>query len=440
MAFKRRQFLKTLLLLGPLFHTIEALAKKSLSQRSVSSIDLDTRLPIFQGATNGHSTQIHVMSTQALHFTVHTMENEKSQAIIDVKTTQQEGSSWISYLLVIENLSFKTAYHLHVKDGEGRIMDSRVFSTLDPNQKRFRVALASCMRDSKHVGGMWTALADSKPDLLCLLGDNVYVDDGPKKKEPISRQKIWRRYVETRTTLEFYKLPVLIPTIATWDDHDFGVNNSYGNQKWAGYSAEIFRNLYPQTEAMSEIVKGPGVATAFSAFGQRFFFMDDRTYRQIRYLGSHHWGIEQEEWLYDELAKNDKPAWIFNGSQFFGAYRRGWSFEDNHYPRFLKLLGKLKTFNCPVIFGSGDVHYSEVMQIEKSALGYETYEITSSSIHSNDKGVHRGNKRRIASTGKYNFVIADVRAIDGGMEMDVTSIGDKSEELFRLKDLKVTKA
>jgi hypothetical protein len=59
-------------------------------------------------------------------------------------------------------------------------------------------------------------------------------------------------------------------------------------------------------------------------------------------------------------------------------------------------------------FGSGDVHFSEVMEIEAAELGYPTFEIVSSSIHSYTFPGHENrfsNPRRRASTSSHNFVI-----------------------------------
>ena len=40
-----------------------------------------------------------------------------------------------------------------------------------------------------------------------------------------------------------------------------------------------------------------------------------------------HWGYQQEKWLTRELSRNNKPAWLIQGDQFFGAYHRFESYE-----------------------------------------------------------------------------------------------------------------
>lgn len=438
MNFKRRDFLKLAMLVGPVIHSFQALASKLNSKRSVSSTD--TRLPILQGATNATSTQISILANEAITISVALEDGSKSQAKINEEVASRTFSAWKAHRIHVENLQPKTHYQLIITDSSGRVIDSRIFSTLDPDKKESRLALASCMRDNKPgQDAMWAAVAESKPDLLFLLGDNVYVDDGPSGDEEMSESKIWKRYIETRTTLALYRFPVLVPTLATWDDHDYGHNNTYGYNSWLEYSSKIFRTMYPQDGIIAEVSQGPGISTSFRAFGQQFYFMDNRTFRGTRIIGLHHWGAEQEEWMFKQVGESEEPAWLFSGSQFFGGYRYGWSFEGTNKRRFKYLMNKLQEFKAPFLFGSGDVHYTEIMKIEKEKVGYETFEVTSSSIHSNAKEPQKGNKRRIASIGEYNFVIADVKAGKQSLEMDLTSIGSGSKQFFKLLGLKVTK-
>lgn len=400
-----------------------------------------SRIPILQGATSYTSTQINALSTENITFKIVVLSGSVGNESLRVEKVQKTYSPWAAYRLFIENLHSENDYQLEVWNEKGNLIDLRSFRTLKPEISEARIALASCMRDNvaAHTS-MWSSLEASDPDLLFLLGDNVYVDDGPDGRGgPVTPEKIWRRYVETRCTLGLYKFPKLIPTLATWDDHDFGLNNTYGNRHWSEYSRDTFRTLYAQDSIMPEVTWGPGISTEFSAYGQRFFLMDDRSFREMRWIGYSHWGQAQETWLLTRMNLQFMPTWLFNGSQFFGGYRTGWSFEGNHPKAFKNILNRLKEVKSPVIFGSGDIHYSEVMKIENHSLGYETLEITSSSMHSNAKAPRRGNKRRLLSTGEFNFVIVDVQVLENGLEMQVRSIGEKSRELFNLDSFKVVR-
>ena len=73
----------------------------------------------------------------------------------------------------------------------------------------------------------------------------------------------------------------------------------------------------------------------------------------------------------------------------------------------------LKDVSSPVAFGSGDVHFSEIMKVEKDLLGYKTYEFTSSPVHSymfGDKANLWKNDRRIAGSAQHNYMIINSKA------------------------------
>lgn len=430
MPFSRRDFFKHSFLFSTALWSLKSFG--SYLDNSFSG----TRLPILQGATTLTTTQINVLSTHELTFTILDSDGIPSSARLTSELIKKSYSPWMSYRIFIQNLEAGVNYQLVVTTLDGKTVDTRTFGSLKPNLLKPRIALVSCMRDTKVnlQSSMWAALEGSEPDLLFMLGDNVYVDDGDGK---VTEEKIWRRYVETRNTLDLYQLPKLIPTLATWDDHDFGENNTFGSTYWKDASRIVFRALYAQDALVPEVSWGPGVATSFSAYGQRFYLMDNRSFREGKTFGKTHWGSAQEKWLFNSLENNKSPAWLMNGSQFFGGYRMGWSYEGNHATSFKKMLARLKKIKAPVLFASGDVHYSEVMRVEKDHLGYESFEITSSSMHSNAKAPKKGNKRRITSTGAYNFVIANTEVLESGLGLELKSIGSGSKTLFHIPSLKI---
>lgn len=423
MSITRRDFFKSSAFLGTAVLAGQCHAVDVEERR-------EYRFPVLQGATSFTETQINVMAAEEIVVTI-------PRATVSVEKIVKDYSDWKAWKITAKNLLPGQDYELQISSPEGVLLDTRIFSTLKPELPEVRVALSSCMRDTKadFQAPMWKALADAQPDLLFLLGDNVYVDDTLNyEKIGPDEAKIWRRYVETRMTLDLYHLPRLIPTLATWDDHDFGLNNSYGNMPWKTPATTVFRALYAQDAVMPEVTWGPGIATSFSAYGQRFYLMDNRSFRDLRYLGYDHWGKGQENWLFDHLSLGKTPGWIFTGSQVFGGYRSGWSFEGTNARAFKNTMERLKNIEAPVLFGSGDVHYSEVMKIEDSFLGYSSLEITSSSMHSNAREPEKGNKRRIASVGEYNFVMAHVKVLPDALRMNLVSYGAGGKEYFGVQD------
>ncbi len=388
----------------------------------------ENRIPVLQGATSYTKTQINVMASEEVVITV-------SGGTTTIAKVEKNFSIWRAYRVAIENLSPGKEYDLTISTPEGVVLDTRKFSTLRPEIAKAKVALVSCMRDTRaeFQAPMWQALADTNPDLIFLLGDNVYVDDEANVTGGVTEERIWRRYVETRVTLDLYHWKKLVPALAVWDDHDFGLNNTYGDTPWRQYSTDIFRTLYAQDAIMPEVTWGPGIATAYTAYGQRFFLMDNRSFRDHPIIGKTHWGSTQEDWIVKGLGQSRTPGWIMNGSQIFSGYRSGWGYETGHKASLKKMLRRFAEVEAPVLFCSGDVHYSEIMKIEDEHLGYETTEITSSSMHSNAKEPRKGNKRRIASTGEFNFVIAELNVVFRGLNLTIRSHGRDGKEYFEVE-------
>lgn len=426
MTLNRRDFFKGSVLLGT--------SLLMTTGKTSAEVPRQYRFPVLQGATSLTKTQINVMAAEEITI-------EIPGARFSVEVVQKDYSVWSAFRIFAEDLSPGKEYELRIMSPQEEILDTRIFSALKPGKTNVKVALASCMRDTRaeFQAPMWKAMEDQSPDVILFLGDNVYVDDEAGYFEPVTEERIWRRYVETRLTLDYYHWKKLIPTVATWDDHDFGKNNTSGATSFRSASTKVFRTLYAQDAIMPEVTWGPGIATSFTAHGQRFYFMDNRSYREMRYLGNSHWGTEQEEWLFTELNKARNPGWILTGSQVFGGYRSGWAYEETHPASLKKNLKRLQKVEAPVIFGSGDVHYSEVMKLESELMGYESIEITSSSMHSNAREPEKGNKRRLASIGEYNFVIAEVSVIPEALAMNIRSYGRDGKQFFEVRDVKVSR-
>ncbi|MCM2282374.1 MAG: alkaline phosphatase D family protein [Bdellovibrionaceae bacterium] len=407
-------------------------------------------VPILQGATTSTTAQFSLLIYKDLDIRIGVsyIDRASDSAMADVQLVlerkHRDDSPWIAYKLRVSGLEPGRQARLDVIGSDGRLLDQREFSSLrDTAPETTRFVLASCMHDDwlKESPAMWDALSAAKPDFVFLLGDCVYVDTGPWSS--ITPERIWRRYVETRLTLGLYRWTQLIPVIATWDDHDFGKNDKDSRWGMKDASRAIFDAMYAQEPTDDGAVfAGPGIARGFHAYGHRFLVTDGRSFRSSRWARAQRetfWGPEQDAWIENELNASDAPAWLLNGTQYFGAYRSGlaWSFEGNHAARFSDFVHRIRSVRAPVVLGSGDVHFSELQKIDRSVFGYETYEITSSAMHSYPRSLPKGNPRRLAGTSSYNFCLIETRMEDAALRMDLTCLGAGSRELFKIKDLTV---
>src|SRR5690606_38640470 len=113
--------------------------------------------------------------------------------------------------------------------------------------------------------------------------------------------------------------------------------------------------------------------------------------------------------------------------------------SGNHPEQFTGFVDRLKATGKKIIFGSGDVHFSEVSKIEPEKLGYTSYELTSSSIHSFKwPGIPEliFNHRRIAVTGHHNYLLVQSATQGSGCKAFVESRSERNQLNFAL-DLEV---
>lgn len=438
MKMNRRDLLKLGAVQAVTFAVTNNVLASSDEVFNLASPKIQTGPSIFQGATDEARTQFSIMID--------------SHIPCDVFVTNKDGKIWKAdktevltnpvhpkkiVKVFFSDLGADEIYYLNVANEEtNQALDKREFKMLKAKPSGVRFAVCSCMDDRQHKPAIWQNLVGERPDIIFFVGDFVYADNGPGPANP---DKLWKRFCDARATLNIFFSYRLIPILATWDDHDFGLNDSNSESyPYVKESQKNFLSFFGQEEEYCRYLKrGPGVSSALSFNSQLFVLLDDRSYRKPNKSEDRHahWGREQEEWMLDLIEKNNGPSWVMNGSQFFPKILRKESVAGNHPVQLKGFLHELKNLQSKVIFVSGDVHFSEISKIEKEALGYRTYEITSSSVHSLNfpsSPVFYPNSRRIAGTGHRNYVMVHTQAAGAGANMTVTSYDSKGKDLFEL--------
>ncbi|MCO4794377.1 MAG: alkaline phosphatase family protein [Bacteriovoracaceae bacterium] len=338
----------------------------------------------------------------------------------------------------ISKLNPSSVYRIELYNSPGMIEDYRIFKTMPKKKEELNIGLASCMSDEfmDIQKEMWAQLVSLNPDIVLMIGDNTYADvvGGKYVGGASTPKQIWSRYLETRENIDFYHIRKLIPVLGVWDDHDYGLNNGDKSYQYKKESAEIFDIFYPFSKSKLTR-KGPGVSYRLSLNGQNFYFLDARSFRDksTSKMGTH-LGTKQENWLFKDMRTVRGPNWLIKGDQYFGLYHSYESWERYHPKNLKNFLKKLKRERDPAIFVSGDRHLAEIMKLEKSLTGYQTYELTSSGIHSK---VYPGsfakepNPRQIAGVdGEYNFMFIKSRVKNRDLMLDVTSFGQENKVQF----------
>ena len=404
-------------------------------QKHTPSLSPQT-LSIWQGYTSIDQTVISVLSPkeQKLSYFVEDDASPQKQ-VHPAGNFQKPYSEWKTEHLRIQGLKPDKAYTLKVQNNSSQIIAQRQFKTLDLAQKSFTIAVASCMDDywsAKVQVQMWKDLLSFQPNMIFLIGDNVYAD---KNIPAPSMKNFHKRYVETFSKLHLYKTSHLIPILAVWDDHDYGFNNGHKDFIYKSDMQKLFRGFFPLYPDQKNLISGKGVSFLLKTAGQNFFFMDDRSFRSPPNPQGRLWGIQQEEWLFQKLKKLQTPSWIINGGQFFGRHHPYESFEKDFPVNFQKFITRLGTTPSSVFFLSGDRHLTELLKIED--LPYTSFELTTSAIHAKvppQRGDHDLDPRHIHHfPEKHNYAIIQTQGQSQNLKLNVQVYSQKKSLLFSEK-------
>ena len=281
-----------------------------------------------------------------------------------------------------------------------------------------RVAAGSCYNPKRDTLGVWKALAKEKPQLFLFMGDNIY---GDTKDMEVLKAK-WNVLTSRPDYIAFNKNT---PILATWDDHDYGLNDAGKEYSKRKESQAIFRDVFglPHTD-----VEGVYHSKITGPEGKRLqvILLDTRYHRTTPKRGlvggrngyvpqtdpmATILGEEQWRWFAAELKKPAELRLIVSSIQVISNEHRfeKWENFPNERKRFLNLLNE--TSPGPTILLSGDRHLAEICKIPKAETGlpFDLYDFTTSGMShagSNDSGC---NYRVDGSySKKENFGLLDI--------------------------------
>lgn len=414
------------------------------------------RLVVVQGPTSDRETNINVLSPVLKKYKYVVKDSQNQNYDVEhYDTVHTSPVLWKVDKLHIKGLKPGVQYSLEVVDefrGSQTKVDQRYFNTVDTKKENIRFAYASCMADdyrfNEVIDPMWEQMRQQNLDLVILNGDVVYVDSFEfVERKKATELDVWFRFIDSLQRLPIYHWTHLKPIFSTWDDHDFGTNDGdrdfiskKGAKKvfLAFFGGKNIENVYK--------LEDDSVYSLFNSNHQKMLFIDDRYFRQPNKDQKvqekyGHWGEKQHHWIMSHLNDETTPVWIFNGNQVFSGNELSFkeSMQSNHPEHFKLFTNELKNSKSTVVFASGDIHFSEIMAPPQELLGYQTYEITSSSMHSYT-GDGWDNPLRVpgAFTKEFNFMIINSRNVNGSLLIDVESWGLKNEPYFK-KSIQIKK-
>lgn len=259
-----------------------------------------------------------------------------------------------------------------------------------------RILFGSCARHSDPQP-IWEVIADMQPEVFIHLGDNIYADTD-------DMEVMKRKYGELAAKPGYARLRRICPRVlATWDDHDYGRNDSNRTYPYREESQQIFLDFFGEPEG-SERRRTPGIydAKVYGPEGKRVqvILLDTRYFRSEhnidpkrpnapnRYLieedpAATLLGEAQWKWLEERLREPAEVRIIASSIQFLSSFKgiEAWALNPRETRRMYDLIDSTRADG--VIFISGDVHMAEISLDERKDAGegaYPIYDVTSSGI------------------------------------------------------------
>ena len=225
--------------------------------------------------------------------------------------------------------------------------------------------------------GIFRTIAALQPDAMLWLGDNVYL----RETDWWSPEGIAGRYAHGRATRDLQPLLASAPQYATWDDHDYGPNDSDRSYVHKAAALDVFRRYWPNpTFGMPG---APGAFTQFQIGDAEFFLLDDRSFRSPNRAPAPRTmlGEAQLAWLLDALTSSRAPfkvvgmgGQIVNPAAVFETYA---NVAPEERQRLFDQIAARQIDG--VVFLSGDRHHSELQRLDRPGT-YPLYDVTSSPL------------------------------------------------------------
>lgn len=271
-----------------------------------------------------------------------------------------------------QSLSFQTIAPLQNTPQDLRFLVGSCYYLDDPLMKFFQYSYGSGIE-------IFETMAKEEAKAMLWTGDNVYF----APFDLSSRYNMNQRYKKQRQQASLKDFLVKMPHYATWDDHDFGPNNSSRRFSGANAATEIFKSYWanPRYGGITE----PGIFFSQRWQDVEFMVTDNRTYRDPNNfpdpLTRSFFGRTQMDWLKSKLVGSSATfKVVIIGSPVFNRYyKESFYLATGEFNELMQFLDANKIEG--VVFLSGDRHHSELTKWEREGA-YPLYNYTNSPLTS----------------------------------------------------------
>ncbi|NLP58398.1 alkaline phosphatase D family protein [Lutibacter sp. B1] len=280
--------------------------------------------------------------------------------------------------------------------------------TVNSPKKEFVIAFGSC-NNQNLPNNLWKEIKKNNPDVWIWGGDIIYTDT-----EDMDYMK--QNYQKQKNNADYSDFIKNIDVLATWDDHDYGVNDGGAEYSKKAEAQQLFLDFFdiPATDKRRK-QEGVYYAKDYTIGNENIkaIILDTRYFRTSltpdtktgkrfkpnKYGEGTMLGETQWNWLKDQL-KNSKASYniIVSSIQFLSC-EHGFETWGNMPHEVDKLETILKETNAKnTIIISGDRHISEISKKEVEGLSYPLIDFTSSGLtHAYTSYKGEPNKYRVSN-------------------------------------------
>lgn len=261
-----------------------------------------------------------------------------------------------------------------------------------PAAAPYRIGLGSCLHQDR-AQPILDPIGDLGPDLFVFLGDNIY---GDTEDMEVMRAK----YGQLANQPGYQRLLRTCPVRATWDDHDFGVNDGGAEYPMKEATKTLMLDFFG-VPADAPVRSHPGVyqvqTQSWNGKTIQILLLDTRWFRsplkehgqefpdggpytatddpEATVLGEAQWA-----WLEQQLRKPADLRLIVSSIQVVS--------EEHHWEKWMNFpreRGRLfrlirDTGAGGIVFVSGDRHHAELSAMD-AGVGYTLYDLTTSGMN-----------------------------------------------------------
>lgn len=262
-----------------------------------------------------------------------------------------------------------------------------------PNKTLTRIAFGSCSTAEQPIPIFQRVVVD-RPDLFVYAGDNVYGD--VRSGDPAAPE-LRAQYEKLAANADYQALRGAVPIIATWDDHDYGLNDAGIEFVAKDASKRLFETYFDKGKRVSAH-EGVYDAYSFGPEGERvqILLLDTRWSRSpLQRLAergpSGPYTASQDEnqrmlseaqwaWLEGKLKEPATLRIIVSSVQVLadGHHYEGWYTLPREQQRLYGLIKRVGV--AGVVFVSGDRHVAGLYR-QEGLIDYPIYELTASALN-----------------------------------------------------------